>query len=187
MRKQAEEAQRLAREQAEAAAEEKSRLVAIVSHEIRTPLNTLLNSLGMLAESGISPSDRRLVAMGRQAGEALLGLINDILEMSRIEAGRLALHPALFDPRLLMEGVLEMFRVQAAAGKGDHPAARGLGCGSGPCSADPVRLRQVLMNLLSNATKFAVPGDVLLSADAALEGEGTGRRCASRSQTRGRR
>ncbi|MBV8401809.1 MAG: PAS-domain containing protein [Acetobacteraceae bacterium] len=105
-RKQAEQAERRAREQAEAAAEEKSRLVAIVSHEIRTPLNTLLNSLGILAQSGIWPSDRRLVAMGRHAGEALLGLIDDILEMSKIEAGCLALRPSRFDPRPLMDGVI---------------------------------------------------------------------------------
>jgi signal transduction histidine kinase/CheY-like chemotaxis protein len=168
--KQAEESQRRAREQAEAAAEEKSRLVAIVSHEIRTPLNTLLNSLGMLAESGISPSDRRLVAMGRQAGEALLGLINDILEMSKIEAGRLGLHPSLFDPRLLMVGVIEMFRVPAT-GRGITLRLKVADAVPDRVQADPARLRQVLMNLLSNATKFAMPGEVLLSADADLEGE----------------
>lgn len=180
-RKQAERAQRQAREQAEAAAEEKSRFVAIVSHEIRTPLNTLLNSIAILAESGLAPSHRRLVVMAKQAGDALLGLLNDILEMSKIEAGRLVLRPEFFDLRLLLEGVLDMFRVQAAA-RGITFSLEMSPMVPARLYADPIRLRQVLINLLSNATKFAAPGNVLLSAVAVGDGERTVLRLAVTDQ-----
>ena len=181
-RKQAEQALRRAREVAEQAAEEKSRFVAIVSHEVRTPLNALLNSLRSWRKP-VSPETERLVGIARQAGDALLGLLDDILEMSRMDAGRLVLHPALFESRPLLAGALEMFHVR-------RPGAESRFV-SGRCRdpdrilADPVRLRQVLINLLSNAMKFSAPGIVmfgggtpkrrLASNVAALDdGSGTG-------------
>ncbi|MCL2428319.1 MAG: PAS-domain containing protein, partial [Alphaproteobacteria bacterium] len=162
-RKQAEEAMRRARELAEAAAEAKSRFVAIVSHEIRTPLNTLLNSLRLISESAIPAPARRLVDMARQAGDGLLGLINDILEMSRMEAGQLAVRPSLFALRPLLDGVLALFRDQAAA----QQVALALSIGPGVpelVHSDPGRVRQILLNLVSNAVKFAPPGTVRLIA-----------------------
>ena len=78
---------------AEAANKAMSRFVAIVSHEIRTPLNALLNSLSLLADSGMAATQQVLLDTARQSGDALLALINDILEMSRMEAGQLALRP----------------------------------------------------------------------------------------------
>ena len=79
---------------AEAATKAMSRFVAIVSHEIRTPLNALLNSLSLLADSGMAATQQGLLDMARQSGDALLALINDILEMSRMEVGQLALRPS---------------------------------------------------------------------------------------------
>ena len=90
---------------AEAATRSMSRFVAIVSHEIRTPLNALLNSLSLLADSGMAATQQALLDMARQSGDALLALINDILEMSRMEAGQLALRPSRFALRPLIESV----------------------------------------------------------------------------------
>ena len=162
-RKLAEDALREAHEAAEAANAAKTRFVAIVSHEIRTPLNALLNTLRLLSDSNITPSQRALVDMASQSGDALFGLINDILEMSRLEAGQLTLRPSLFAVRLLLASALEMFQAQAAVrgislrldAANDVPAE---------LFADPGRLRQVLLNLLSNAVKFASPGEVTVLA-----------------------
>ena len=160
-RKQAEDTMRRAREMAEATTEAKSHFVATVSHEIRTPLNTLLNSLRLLTDTGVSDSQRRLVDMARHAGDGLLGLINDILEMAKMEAGRLTLRPTLFALRPLLDSVLDLFRDQAA-GRGMElslvltPGVPDLVHG------DSGRIRQVLINLLSNAVKFADPGPILL-------------------------
>lgn len=169
-RKQAEEAMRRARELAEAATEAKSRFVATVSHEIRTPLNTLLNSLRLLSETTLPRSAQPLLQMANQAGDGLLALINDILEMSRMEAGQLAVRPSAFALRPLLEGVAALF--------GDQATARPIAITIGPAVPDLIhsdagRVRQILLNLLSNAVKFAAPGTVRLIAE--LEAE-TGRR-----------
>ncbi len=151
---------------AEAAARAMSRFVAIVSHEIRTPLNALLNSLMLLADSMVQPTQQALLATARQSGDALAALLDDILEMSRMEAGQLALRPRAFALRPLIEHVLGMFGSQAAA---RGIALRLTVAGDVPPElyADPDRLRQVLINLLSNAVKFAAPGEVRVVAELA--------------------
>ncbi|HEY3848304.1 MAG TPA: PAS-domain containing protein [Acetobacteraceae bacterium] len=170
-RKQVENALRDARAIAEAATEAKSRFVAIVSHEIRTPLNALLATLTLLHDAGLPPAQQALLDMSRQSGDALLGLINDILEMSRMEAGQLSLRPSVFALRGLLDGAIEIFRPQAAE--------RGivLRLAASPALphelyADPGRLRQVLINLLSNAVKFGQPGAVGLLADQEQDANG---------------
>jgi signal transduction histidine kinase/DNA-binding NarL/FixJ family response regulator len=164
-RKQVETALRAARNAAEEASAAKARFVAIVSHEIRTPLNALLNSLHLLAEGEITATRRVLIDLARQSGDALLALINDILDMTRLEAGQLALRRSVFALRPLLTGVLEMLRPLAAQrGITLHLALDA----AMPhlLFADPVRLRQVLLNLLSNAAKYAAPGEVLLLAES---------------------
>jgi signal transduction histidine kinase/CheY-like chemotaxis protein/HPt (histidine-containing phosphotransfer) domain-containing protein len=164
-RKQVENALRFARAAAEEATAAKSRFVAIVSHEIRTPLNALLNSLLLLAEAELVPPQRLLLDLARQSGDALLALITDILDMSRLEAGQLALRRSVFALRPVLTGALEMMRPLAAQ--------RGIALALSLCEAmphllfnDPIRLRQVLLNLLSNAAKYAAPGEVLLIVDS---------------------
>lgn len=161
--KRAEDALRDARAAAEEANAAKSRFVAIVSHEIRTPLNGLLNTLRLLSDSNLPPAQRMVVDMARASGDALSSLINDILEMSRAEAGQLTLRPSVFAPRGVLEASLEVFQAQAIA-RGirfhldiadDVPAE---------LRTDPGRVRQILLNLLSNAVKFADPGEVRLLA-----------------------
>ncbi|MDE2517461.1 MAG: PAS-domain containing protein [Rhodospirillales bacterium] len=163
-RKQAEEVLHAARRDAEAASAAKSRFVAIVSHEIRSPLNAMLNALSLLAESGLHAAQLRLLDMARHSGDALFGLLNDILEMSRMEAGQLTLRPVSFALAPLLDSVVAMFSAQAER--------RGitLRCAVAPgvpdeIHADPGRLRQILINLISNAAKFADPGAVELAAE----------------------
>ncbi len=162
-RRQAEQAMREARELAEAAAAAKSRFVAIVSHEIRTPLGALLNTLRLLGDGNLTASQQVLLRMARQSGDALFGLINDILDMSSMEAGQLTLRPSVFMLEPLLEGVVEMFHAQAAE--------RSITLSLRPDDdlptelyTDPGRLRQVLINLLSNAVKYGLPGEVALLA-----------------------
>ena len=162
-RKRAELALREARAAAEAANAAKSRFVAIVSHEIRTPLNALLNTLRLLSDSDIATSHRPLLDMARQSGDALSGLINDILDMSRAEAGQLALRPSLFSVATLCEGTMDVLRAQAMA-RGIEFQLDIAENVPPELFTDPGRLRQVLLNLLSNAVKFASPGPVRLEA-----------------------
>ncbi len=161
--KRAEDGLREARAAADEANAAKSRFVAVVSHEIRTPLNGLLNTLRLLSDSSMPQAQRMVVDLARASGDALSHLINDILEMSRAEAGQLTLRPSVFALRAVLEASLEVFQAQASA-RGisfqleiadDIPAE---------LRTDPGRMRQILLNLLSNAVKFANPGEVHLLA-----------------------
>ena len=170
-RNRAEDALREAETIAKAAIEEKSRFVAIVCHEIRAPLNGLLATLSLLHDVGLSPARRVLLDMSRQSCDALLGLINDILEMSHIESGQLSLRPSAVALRGLLDGVIEMLRAQAA----ERGIALGLAASPGLPSelyTDPGRVRQVLINLLSNAVKFGQPGAVGLLAGQETDANG---------------
>jgi signal transduction histidine kinase/ActR/RegA family two-component response regulator/HPt (histidine-containing phosphotransfer) domain-containing protein len=172
-RKRAADAQEVARVLAEEATEQKSRFVAIVSHEIRTPLNAVVNSLALLDESGLSSSQRRLADSARQAGDALLDLVNDILELSKTEASQLVVRPTSFDIRPVLEGVQAMFEAQAAA-RGIELVVQVAPEMPPQIRADVGRLRQVLMNLVSNAAKFSSPGRVIIQAAAVrIEGAPT--------------
>ncbi len=181
LRKHSENALREANTLAAAATQAMSRFVAIVSHEIRTPLNALLNSLALLADSGIANAQQVLLDMARQSGDALMALINDILEMSRMEAGQLTLRPSIFALRPLIESVLEMFGSQAAERRIGLRVSIGKGVPN-ELYEDPGRLRQVLINLLSNAVKFAAAGEVRVVAETVRERGTTALRLAVRDR-----
>jgi signal transduction histidine kinase/CheY-like chemotaxis protein len=163
--KQAEEALRHAQVAAETANAEKSRFVAIVSHEIRTPLNALLNTIRLLSDSVLVPAQQSLLATARQSGDVLFGLINDILDMSQMEAGELSIRPSLFELRPLLDSCVEMFARQAAQ-RGIHIQVAVAESTPDTLLTDPGRLRQVQLNLLSNAVKYGRPGEVWLTAEA---------------------
>jgi signal transduction histidine kinase/CheY-like chemotaxis protein len=168
-RKRAEEVLRDARATADAANAAKSRFVAIVSHEIRTPLNALLNTLRLLAEGPLGSSEAALVDNARESGEALLELLNDILDISSMEAGQLTLRSSVFALRPLIESAVELFQTQAKARgitlRGDIGADL-----PSELFTDPGRVRQVLLNLISNAVKFGRPGEVTVQARRLAEG-----------------
>ena len=163
-RKHAEDALRHARAAAEAATQAKARFAAMVGHEIRAPLLALLNSLDLLADEAGALTRSALFNAARCSGQALVALIDDILDLSRMEAGQLTLRPASFLLAPLLWQVIEMLRPQAEA--------RGLTlrvaiAGPVPAAliADQGRVREVLVNFLSNAVKYARAGEVLLQAN----------------------
>ncbi len=148
-----------ARRKAEAANDAKSQFLAMVSHEVRTPLNGILGMAGLLSDTPLSAEQKTYVGAVKSSGEALLSLIDEILDFSRIEAGRLDLVAARFDLHQLVEGVVELLAPRAQ-GKGIEIAASvALGVPQFVIG-DRDRLRQVLVNLAGNAVKFTDAGGV---------------------------
>jgi two-component system sensor histidine kinase/response regulator len=163
-RTQSETALMVAKEAAEAANRAKSTFLANMSHELRTPLNSILGFTQlMVRDTSLATQQRNFLETINRSGEHLLTLINDVLEMSKIEAGRTVLNPESFDLHLLLHTVYEMFQGRAdnkyLALEFDQSADL-----PQHVVADEGKLRQILINLLSNAIKFTQAGRVSLSA-----------------------
>ncbi len=159
----------VARRQAEQAALAKSQFLAMVSHEIRTPMNGILGTTELLLGTPLTTTQRHYAQTAHRSGSALLALIDDVLDLSRIEAGKLSLNITTVDVREL---VTETVELMAATGR-DRPVA--LGCEMAAAvprhvRTDPVRLRQLLVNLLHNAIKFTERGSVDLAVSVLEDG-----------------
>ncbi|WP_322489826.1 ATP-binding protein [Chloroflexus sp.] len=153
-----------AKEAAEQAERARSAFLASISHEIRTPLNAVIASAELLLTSALLETQRSLVETIRVGGEALLAIVNNVLDLSKIEAGRLEIVAEPVDVRAIVDAVMTLFRRDAeqkglAFNAAIDPALPSL------VMTDGTRLRQILINLVSNAIKFTDRGSVLVSVD----------------------
>jgi len=158
-----------AEQEARAAVLAKSQFLANVSHEMRTPMHGILGMADLLLRSDLAPAQREQVELIRTSSEALLSLVNDILDLSRIEAGRLVLQPRDFELRQLVKLATWLVAPRAAAGV--ELRVRVAPALPDRLHGDPVRLRQILLNLVGNAIRFTRSGQVEVALDG-VTGEG---------------
>ncbi|MEQ1793084.1 MAG: ATP-binding protein, partial [Nitrospira sp.] len=158
-RREAEEALALAKLAAEDATKAKAEFLANMSHEIRTPMNGVIGMTEILARTSLSDTQRHYVETIHNSGDTLLTLINDILDFSKIEAGKLEIQPAAIDLRDLVERTSEQL-AERAQRKGLQLLTEYDPSSPTAVIGDPVRIRQILTNLLGNAIKFTQQGDV---------------------------
>jgi PAS domain S-box-containing protein len=158
-----------AKEAAEAAAEERARFLSTMSHEIRTPLNAVIGMTDLLLGSEQDSEQQKLTKSANMAGHHLLNLVNDILDHSKLEAGKVILENTAFDVKEEIENVYEILKANADQKHVSLSCFFDEALASG-YSGDPARVRQVLINLVGNAIKFSENGSVAICAAPAQTG-----------------
>lgn len=170
------EEMRRAKESADEANRAKSAFLAVVSHEIRTPMTGVMGMVRLLLGTGLAPDQKEYVRTIQDSGDAMLALLNDILDFEKIESGKMDLETVDFDLRRLIQGVVTLMSGHAADKKIVLAAEIDPGAPS-VVRGDPTRIRQVLLNLVNNAIKFTLKGGVtILIRHAGIESGAAGAR-----------
>jgi PAS domain S-box-containing protein len=167
-RKNSELALERAREQAETANRAKSAFLANMSHEIRTPLNGVLGMAHALERTAMSDKQREMLSVITESGSLLLGILNDLLDAAKIEAGKLELEPSPFNLREAVNSVAALYSGLAAP-KGLRVSVNVEGAPDRAILADPLRLRQILQNFMNNAVKFTERGGIAIHVRTLVE------------------
>jgi signal transduction histidine kinase/CheY-like chemotaxis protein len=162
LRRQRDELEKM-RDSAEEANRTKTRFLATMSHEIRTPLSAILGSIGLLLDMPIESRARKLACAAKNSGEHLLGLLSDILDLSRADELKLEIQQILFSPRVVAREVLQQAETEAMA-KGLRLSSQLSSRLPDQVQGDPNRVRQILANLVFNAVKFTSVGEVRVQA-----------------------
>jgi signal transduction histidine kinase/FixJ family two-component response regulator len=160
-----------ARDAAEAGVRARTEFLAVMSHEIRTPMNGIIGAAGLLSDPRLDPEQTEYVRIIRESSDHLASLIQNILDFSRLDAGRLELEEIEFDPHAVLQGTIAMLNGQAQA-KGLTLTGRTAGQVPVRIIGDASRLRQILVNLIGNGIKFTQTGGVTVTAGVtAADGE----------------
>ncbi|MEA3404943.1 MAG: ATP-binding protein [Pseudomonadota bacterium] len=161
LQKKAQEQMRLAKENAERLAESRTRFMAMISHEIRTPMNGVLGMADLLSNTSMNSQQRNYVEVIQQSGGSLISILNDVLDFSKLDEGKIQLHPEPFDLRAVIDSCFNLLTPQAKLNgvilKKQYNQTELL-----RLDGDAVRLRQIVLNFLGNAIKFSPNGEVSL-------------------------
>ena len=161
--KKAEEKLEYARQKAEQGSKAKSEFLANMSHEIRTPMNGIMGVVNLLGKTQLDEGQKKYLSMIENSGRLLVGIINDILDLAKIESQKMTLDKETFDLQEKIQSIFANFEAQASE-KGLHLSSKGIEALPHHVYGDPARFEQILNNLLSNAIKYTEKGSVRLSA-----------------------
>lgn len=153
-----------ARHKAEVASAAKSDFLAVISHEIRTPMNAVISAGNLLRRTRLDEQQREHVSMLTDAGDVLMGLLNDVLDVSKIEAGKMELEVTDMDVRARLTALRRLWEPRASA-NGVGLVVRVTPGVPDVVRTDPLRFQQILFNLISNAVKFTASGEIVVSVD----------------------